>query len=783
MLTVVMALCIFPMAGTGAAYAASDSSTLEKMAKQLQDEDSDPFMFKDKASKNAVLRAAENYPDSFDLRDVDGECYVTPVKFQNPFGTCWGFAAIAAAETSLLGSGIAQHDGYGAVADEEEGIKELNLSEKHLVNFTARPIEEQGHPQYGEGLHYVNEKMSLEEKFNFGGFPFYATTLFASGVGPNLEDRTDPDTHESLLDMLSYKGANGEVEKRKINGEWTDFCYSSDDDWSIPDAYRFKQSYVLKQSYMLPSPAQFEGDNYKYDPAGTAAIKEQLMNKRAVEIAFCADTSMPNQETEGKYISKNWAHYTYEQDYASHAVTIVGWDDHYSKANFVEGHEPPEDGAWLVKNSWGAGTEEFPNYGYGNWGIPNEEGQGTGYFWLSYYDQTLVMPEALEFLESNVDTSYYLDQHDLMPLTGVFDADLEQEACTSNVFKAEVCETLRQISCQTSGPGTTVHYDIYLLQPNYEDPQDGVLVQSGEQAFDYGGFHKIELGSPEIIQRGQYYSIVLTQITSKGLYNVSIPEGLGEQEAKMADSDTWEIGVINPGESYMKVDGQWTDYSDKKFREKLFGNFIASSALDNFPIKGYSKEKDNLYISLPYGNNISLDVSGNETTVIAARLKGSKDAVVPAGTEISWALAPGSENVISLLPNTDDSSKAIVTALQPGVGYIVASAEGVGKQVIRVDVKLPCVPEIKSLKAGKKKLTVKWRIPDEDVSDGFEIQYRIKGKSAWKTKSISALKTKIVLKKLKKGKRYQVRMRSCLSAEGQKFWGEWSAVKTSKKIK
>ena len=66
---------------------------------------------------------------------------------------------------------------------------------------------------------------------------------------------------------------------------------------------------------------------------------------------------------------------------------------------------------------------------------------------------------------------------------------------------------------------------------------------------------------------------------------------------------------------------------------------------------------------------------------------------------------------------------------------------------------------------------------------GFEIQYRIKGKSAWKTKSISALKTKIVLKKLKKGKRYQVRMRSCLSAEGQKFWGEWSAVKTSKKIK
>ena len=29
-----------------------------------------------------------NLPASFDLRNVDGHCYVTPVKFQNPFGTC-----------------------------------------------------------------------------------------------------------------------------------------------------------------------------------------------------------------------------------------------------------------------------------------------------------------------------------------------------------------------------------------------------------------------------------------------------------------------------------------------------------------------------------------------------------------------------------------------------------------------------------------------------------------------------------------------------------------------
>ena len=49
---------------------------------------------------------SDDVPARFDLRNVDGVSYVTPVKNQRPFGTCWGFASTSAAETSILGQGL-----------------------------------------------------------------------------------------------------------------------------------------------------------------------------------------------------------------------------------------------------------------------------------------------------------------------------------------------------------------------------------------------------------------------------------------------------------------------------------------------------------------------------------------------------------------------------------------------------------------------------------------------------------------------------------------------------
>ncbi|WP_069592535.1 C1 family peptidase [Methanosphaera sp. WGK6] len=86
-------------------------------------------------------------------------------------------------------------------------------------------------------------------------------------------------------------------------------------------------------------------------------VKEAIMKYGAVFTDIIMSTS------------GNTSYYTGDGQ-TSHAVSIVGWDDNYSKSNFRT--TPPGDGAFIVKNSWG-------NYSGDN-----------GYYYVSYYDTSIL---------------------------------------------------------------------------------------------------------------------------------------------------------------------------------------------------------------------------------------------------------------------------------------------------------------------------------------------------------------------------------------------------------
>ena len=657
-----------------------------KIAKELND-GSDAFDFSKHTGKaeSRLKSKLSEAPSSYDLRNVDGKSYVTPVKFQNPFGTCWGFAAVATAESSILGSGLAEEAGYSS--------ETLNFSEKHVVNNLVNPINDKNNSQNGEGMYFTDKNLSLTDKFNMGGLPVFASSMFSSGIGPVLEDSDVPEGVQPAI--YGYHGTDYLTTKRKINGSWMNYCYSEKDDWSIPESLRFESSFQLKESYMLPSPAKVIKDDdgevigYEYNPSGTLAIKDQLLNKRAVSIGFCADTSRPEQGGSSQYISANWAHYTYNEDEdVNHAVTIVGWDDNYSKDNFLTDHQPPEDGAWLVKNSWGSGEEEFPNHGDGSWGIVNGEGKHTGYFWLSYYDKTISMPEALAFDKNNLEIpNNQIDQYDFMPVEDIEDTASPVKASTSNVFKAECTQQLEEIAFITGSPGTTVEYSVYVLPDGFDNPEDGIKVKSGQtEPYEYGGFHKLKLDSPVLLQKGQNYSIVITEVTADGEYNINIEMGLNEFMAEFAECPNYVKGIVNKNESFVNIYGKWHDYSDKDFLARTLGLDTTTMSIDNFPIKGYCTKRPNINAVFSSGTDLKMAPLGIKgTEEIRLSFEGD-EGIIPDDSDISWEATSGSEKFFEMNKAQSDSTRVMVTPIKPGSGYIKVDIDGYGTQVIKVTV-------------------------------------------------------------------------------------------------
>lgn len=501
-------------------------------------------------------------PSSYDLRDRGA---VTPVKLQNPWGDCWGFAAIAASEISYI-------------TETSTPASDVNFSELQVGWFAYNALPS-GLPgtagtQATEGLYPAGQDVS--SPLNVGGVPFTATSVLSSGTGP-VPESTAP-----------YMNAQGTIEYLS-NG--VPFCYSADGDWSVAESKRFLQTIQLEESRILPSPASTdEHGAYLYNEQGTQSIKQELLDGRGVEITLFTENAMPGDSNAFKYMNTDtWAQYTYQPAAVDHAVTIVGWDDSYPKENFVPGHEPPAHGAWIVKNSWGAADQEFPNWNI--WGV-----DGNGYFYLSYYDQSIQLAESFNYNVYTTSADPFtriIDQYDYMPASSVNAARSPDPLSMANVFTASQDQNVTAISVETAHPGTSVQYELYRLNEGYANPTDGQLLESGNTTYPYGGYHRIELNGSYTMNKGESYSVVCTQ-NYDGDYLVVADECINKAGYQRLVDEGYSpayygVGIVNPGESFMLENDAWQDWAEV-ISEILAGEDESGlTDYDNFALKAYAQ--------------------------------------------------------------------------------------------------------------------------------------------------------------------------------------------------
>ena len=206
----------------------------------------------------------------------------------------------------------------------------------------------------------------------------------------------------------------------------------------------------------------------------------------------------------------------------NHAVTIVGWDDNYSRNNFYS--KPEGDGAWIVKNSWGA-----------NWG-------NNGYFYVSYYDEkfaevgkyasfTFILNDTLKFdknyqYDIGGKTDYLFHRANTIWYKNIFTAgDDEYLAAVSTYFEKD---TDWEISINVNGVTK--------------------LTKVGSSKV---GYYTINLDDIVKLSKNDEFEVVF-KITVRGDAGIPISEEMS------LDKLTYRQGI-----SYFSFNGEtWTDLFD-----------------------------------------------------------------------------------------------------------------------------------------------------------------------------------------------------------------------------
>ena len=175
------------------------------------------------------------------------------------------------------------------------------------------------------------------------------------------------------------------------------------------------------------------------------------------------------------------------------------------------------------------------------------------------------------------------------------------------------------------------------------------------------------------------------------------------------------------------------------------------------------------------GGKIALDSSAASFAVVDKVYTGSQ---IGSGFTITMdgkRLYEGVDFATSTLGSNVAIGKGTVT--------IVGKGDYSGTKVLEFKI-LPTKNSVTKAKAGKRSVKVTYKkVSSAQKVSAYEVRYRVKGTSSWKTVKVSASKSSVTVKKLKKGKAYQVQVRSSKTVSGVAYYSAWSASKYSGKVK
>lgn len=455
------------------------------------------------------------------------------VRNQGSYGTCWAFAALGLSEFDLIKRGLAN--------------KSIDLSELQLAYFVYNSALDPLGGTKDDQSKYYNGSTSYSY-LNRGGTYEYAVRRLSQWSGAVNESDVSYNT-ETINNVLN-------------NGMSDDYAYSK-------DVAHLENAYVMSLT------------NNSDD------VKRAIMKNGAVGVQYYHSDNNLLWNTDKQL----WTYYDPGTTGGGHNVMIVGWDDDFSKDNFV-GDKPTNNGAWLIRNSWGF-TQS--------------------YFWMSYENKSLL--DAAWVFEMNTadnyDNNYQLDG-------GIDSYNVSNAICQyktySNVFSVEnkdnvASESLKAVSLSfTHVANVNYKVEIYTDLKN-SNPYSGTKQAEAttEGTTTYAGLYTVALNKTIELKPSSSFAVVVT--TDK--YALDYEQGINWE---LDGQKVWDAPVsLNSGKSfYGNSNYQWGWY---------WGNFCVKA----FTTNNYKQKKDISNAVITKNDDFSPDNLSVNVTYDNASLKQDVD--------------------------------------------------------------------------------------------------------------------------------------------------------------
>ena len=305
------------------------------------------------------------------------------------------------------------------------------------------------------------------------------------------------------------------------------------------------------------TPGIYEGRAYKdvhlagscsFNAADIDAIKDAIYTHGSVATEMFMDDKF--------YSAEYNSYYCPDEFEENHAIMLVGWDDDFSKDHFISG-TPEGDGAWLVRNSWGA-----------------EMYDSSGYFWMSYYDQPFLNRGYVVAFDAAPGQYDHCYAYDAIPSENNWQE--KGEAAAVQRFRVDGGEEICAVGIDIAGVNMGITASLTL----------GDKTVSASTAASFPGYKLLTFSEPLPVPRASDVELTINFTGERILFPMEIvgPNPLGEAlftgfcgggglvvNGKNTGRDAWVKLFTNDSDS----SGEGVRVSSDSFPDNAFRSYVS----------------------------------------------------------------------------------------------------------------------------------------------------------------------------------------------------------------